>query len=37
MSTTWSQRTLALTVESVAMAEVPLARTNWIPGLSPVT
>jgi methylamine---glutamate N-methyltransferase subunit C len=28
---------LALTSESVAMAEVPLAGTNWIPGLSPVT
>jgi hypothetical protein len=28
---------VALTIESVAMAKVPLARTNWIPGLFPVT
>jgi methylamine---glutamate N-methyltransferase subunit C len=28
---------LTLTSESVAMAEVPLAGTNWIPGLYPVT
>ena len=25
----------ALTIESAAMARVPLARTNWIPGLNP--
>jgi hypothetical protein len=28
---------VALTVEAAAMAKVPLAGTNWIPGLSPVT
>ena len=26
---------VALTIEAAAMAEVPLAGTNWIPGLSP--
>ena len=28
---------VALTIESVAMANVPLAGPNWIPGLSLVT
>ena len=27
---------VALTIEAAAMARVPLAGTNWIPGLSPV-
>lgn len=32
MSTTWSANLVALTIEAAAMAGVPLAGTNWIPG-----
>lgn len=28
---------VALTIESMAMATMPLAGMNWIPGLPPVT